>query len=65
MASHPLTVQQAKARVRATARHLGLESWARQHPREFLLLGLAAGFLSGRHPDTRNAIIQLLLRHFR
>mgnify|MGYP006300640835 CR=1 FL=1 len=63
-ADQPLTVDAAKARLRAVARRRSLAAWVREHPMEGLLAGFAAGAVSGATPETRRLLTRLLERMF-
>ena len=47
-ASHPLTPEEAKARLRAAAQQATPAYWVRQRPWQTLLIALCGGFLAGR-----------------
>ncbi len=46
--SHPLTPEEAKARLRAAAQQLSLTTWMSRHTWRALALALAGGFVVGR-----------------
>lgn len=60
----PMSPAQAKQRLRAAARHVGMTTWMRHHPYEGLALGFLAGLLFGGCPQVREAATKRLLRHF-
>jgi hypothetical protein len=50
-ANEPLTVEMAKARLRATAARVGVRPWIQRHPMQTLVIAAASGFVAGRSPD--------------
>jgi hypothetical protein len=48
--SHPLTPEEAKARLRAAAEQASLANWMNQHKVGVLAAALAGGFIAGRVP---------------
>lgn len=62
----PLTVPEAKARLRDAADAVGPAAWIQLKPREAVGLALLSGILVGSAPDTRatlvNSLLKLLLR---
>ncbi|MBI5016751.1 MAG: hypothetical protein HZB55_14860 [Deltaproteobacteria bacterium] len=60
-ATHPLTPEEAKARLLSAADDAGLVSWTRHHPVEGVSLAFLLGVLTGGSPDARHAIRDTLL----
>jgi hypothetical protein len=62
----PLTVPEAKARLRNAADAVGPAAWIQLKPREAVGLALLSGILVGSAPDTRatlvNGLLKLILR---
>lgn len=62
----PLTIPEAKARVREAAEGVSPAAWIRLKPREAVGLALLSGMLVGSAPDARvtlaNSILKLILR---
>jgi hypothetical protein len=50
-ANEPLTVEMAKARLRATAARVGVRPWIQRHPMQTLVIAAASGFVAGRSPN--------------
>lgn len=48
--TQPLTPEEAKARLRQAASHLGIGPWVRKQPIDAMLLGVFGGFLIGQIP---------------
>lgn len=61
-AHRPLSVEQAKARLRAAAREASPLGWVSRHPAQALALAIAAGFLVARLPaaGVGQALMQVL-----
>jgi hypothetical protein len=58
----PLTPEEAKLRLRRTARNAGFSAWVRRKPLRAVALGLAAGVILGSSPRTRDLIIRTLIQ---
>jgi len=50
---HPLTVAEAKARLRQTAGEVGVVGYVRRRPYTALLVAVAVGAFFGRSPQAR------------
>lgn len=58
----PLTVEEAKNRLRSVTEETLPSGYVKRHPYAILGLALAAGFLIGRSPVTRFLVTRTLLR---
>ena len=58
----PLTVPEAKARLRDAADAVGPAAWVQLKPREAVGLALLSGILIGSAPDTRATLASSLLK---
>ena len=61
VASEPLSVAAAKARLRAVVSDLEMAAFAPMEPRRAVLLALLAGILAGTSPDSRKVLTRILL----
>ena len=61
VASEPLSVAAAKARLRAVVSDLEMAALAPMEPRRAMLLALLAGILTGTGPESRKALGRILL----
>ena len=61
VASEPLSVAAAKARLRAVVSDLEMAAIAPMEPRRAVLLALLAGILAGTSPDSRKVLARILL----
>jgi len=61
VASEPLNVAAAKARLRAVVSDLEMAALAPMEPRRAVLLALLAGILAGTSPDSRKVLARILL----
>ncbi len=55
--TEPLTPAEAKERLRRAAARASLRTWAESNPWSLLVLALGAGFLAGKAPAARSALI--------
>lgn len=53
----PLTPTEAKERLRLAASRVGLHAWAKSSPWSLLVLALGGGYLAGRVPVARTALV--------
>jgi hypothetical protein len=60
--TEPLSLEEAKDRLRAAARDTGPAGWVRRHPREALALALLGGMALGNVPVARETLVQGLVR---
>jgi len=59
----PLSLAEAKERLRGAARDVGIGPWVRRHPLKALIAGATAGFLMGAlPPEARESLRRRLLR---
>jgi len=56
----PLTVEEAKARLRAVAAEATPAAWVREHPWDAVALAFAAGLLAGLDTDARRPMASAL-----
>lgn len=61
-APRPLTTEEAKERLRAATRELGVQAWIHHSPWGFLALALGSGYLAGRMPAARSSMMWALAR---
>ncbi len=59
-AREPLTVEEAKARLREVAAEATPATWVREHPWESVAVAFAAGVLAGMEPEDRRPIATAL-----
>lgn len=58
---HPLSVEDAKALVRETAREAGPRGWVREHPAGAVALAFAAGWLLAHEPRHAERVLAAVL----
>jgi hypothetical protein len=58
----PLSVEEAKNRLRTTTEEALPSGYVRRHPYTILALAFAAGFLFGRSPFTRGLVTRTMLK---
>lgn len=60
----PLTVEEAKRRLRYVGREAGFSAWVKRRPVRAIALGLAAGVVLGSSPKMRELVVRGLSRQF-
>jgi hypothetical protein len=58
----PLSTEEAKERLRAATREVGLQAWVHHSPWGFLVIALGSGYLAGRLPVMRTSMMFALAR---
>ncbi len=60
ISNDPLSVDEAKARLRTLAEQAGPATWIRDHPWDALALAFTAGLLAGAEPAARRPLAEAL-----
>jgi len=60
--AQPLSTEQAKERLRAATREVGLQAWVHHSPWAFMAIALGSGFLAARLPMVRTSMMWALAR---